>query len=177
MPNELATDKINPMDDRLNGLVLVTEVADAQPLADPIFQRKYRADAPGHGHHIVVFCRLSEGWTPASYINYLPHGPAMLVGGACTDGQVLERLDPGAQDRIRDAGGLMLQSVRYSEARFAERSVGTFGHCGDQRSWSVLARCGYERLDDPHLIVRWNRRLPGWKRRRLIRSVASLGPF
>lgn len=177
MPKDRPKEIIKPVDGRLNDLVLVTEVADAQPLADPIFQRKYRADAPGHGHHIVVFCRLSSDWIPASYINYLPHGKAMLVGGACTDGQVLARLNTDDQDRIRQAGGLMLQAVRYSEARFADRSVGTFGHCGDQRSWSVLAQCGYQRLDDPHLIVRWNRRLPGWTRRRLIRSVAGLGPF
>ncbi len=177
MAKTFGIDKIQPIDAGLRGLVLVTEVADGQPLADPIFQRKYRTAAPEHGHHIVVFCRLASGWTPASYINYLPHRQAMLVGGACTDGQVLAGLDCAVQARIRDAGGLMLQAVRYSEARFANQSVGTFGHCGDQRSWSVLAQCGYQRLDDPHLIVRWNRRLSGWRKRRLISSVASLGPF
>ncbi len=161
----------------LQDLVLVTEVADGQALAEPIFQRKYRASAPQHGHHVLVFCRLAEGWIPASYINYLEHRDAMLVGGACTDGEVLARLSAADQLRIRAAGGLMLQAVRYSEARFAASSVGTFGHCGDARSWSVLEQCGYQRLDDPHLIVRWNREPSRWRRRRLIASVAALGPF
>ena len=161
----------------LGDLVLVTEVAEGQALAEPIFQRKYRASAPEHGHHVLVFCRLDATWIPASYINYLPHHGAMLVGGACTDGRVLAGLSADDQARIRTAGGLMMQAVRYSEERFEDRSIGTFGHCGDARSWSVLERCGYVRLDDPHLIVRWNRRPGLWRRTRLLKSVKALGPF
>jgi hypothetical protein len=161
----------------LESLIHVTEVADGQALAEPIFQRKYRAAAPGHGHHVLVFCRLQGLWVPASYINYLPHRGAMLVGGACTDGRILAALDPADQGRIRAAGGLMLQAVRYSEKRFERESIATFGHCGDDRSWSVLAQCGYERLDDPHLIVRWNRKPGRWHRARLLGSVQALGPF
>jgi hypothetical protein len=71
----------------------------------------------------------------------------------------------------------MLQAVRYSEARFEARSIATFGHCGDARSWSVLERCGYVRLDDPHLIVRWNREPGRWRRARLLKSIQALGPF
>ncbi len=164
-------------DSDLDNLVAVSEVPDGQPLADPIFQRKYRASAPSHGHHVLVFCRVEGDWVPASYINYLPHHGAMLVGGACTDGRVLARLPAEDQDRIRAVGGLMLQAVRYSEQRFEPRSIATFGHCGDVRSWSVLQRCGYVRLDDPHLIVRWNREPGRWRRARLLKSIEALGPF
>ncbi len=161
----------------LDDLMLVSEVAEGQVLAEPIFQRKYRAAAPAHGHHILVFVRVDQNWMPASYINYLPHQGAMLVGGACTDGRVLAQLPAAEQARLREAGGLMLQAVRYSEDRFRSESIATFGHCGDARSWSVLEQCGYQRLDDPHLIVRWNRKPGAWRRSRLIRSVAALGPF
>lgn len=161
----------------LDNLVAVSEVPDGQALAEPIFQRKYRAGAPPHGHHVLVFCRVAGDWIPASYINYLPHHDAMLVGGACTDGQVLARLDKQEQERIRAAGGLMLQAVRYSERRFEGRSIATFGHCGDERSWSILRQCGYVRLDDPHLIVRWNRKPGRWRLNRLLKSVQALGPF
>jgi hypothetical protein len=164
-------------DAAIDNLVTVSEVADGQALAEPIFQRKYRASAPRHGHHVLVFCRLGTDWVPASYINYLPHQDAMLVGGACTDGQVLSRLSTEDQARIRSVGGLMLQAVRYSERRFEARSIATFGHCGDARSWSVLQQCGYVRLPDPHLIVRWNREPGRWRRARLLNSVKALGPF
>ncbi len=146
-------------------------------MATDIFQAKYRAAAPAHGHHIFAFVRLNEAWQVGSYINYLPHREAMLVGGACTDGSVLKQCAADQRESIERAGGLMLQTVRYAEQRFAGDSVGTFGHCGDARSWSVLSSCGYQRLDHPYLIVRWNRKLDDQKRRELIASVAALGEF
>jgi len=164
----------------LADFVVVTEVAEAQPLADPIFRRKYAAPAPpsGHGHHILALARTPDGsWIAASYLNYLPFDNAMLIGGACTDGNQLEKLTEAQRRQIRTAGGLMLQTVRYGEARFAERSIGTFGHCGDERSWHVLSQCGYQRLDHPHLIARWNRELDAPARTELIRKVAALGEF
>ncbi len=168
---------IDPVDTRLQGLVVVTEVAEGQPMAEDIFQAKYRAQAPGHGHHIFAFLRAGTGWQVGSYINYLPHRNAMLVGGACTSGAVLGQLSAERRQLIDQAGGLMLQTVRYAEQRFADRSAGTFGHCGDERSWSILAQCGYQRLDHPYLIVRWNRRLPDHEQAELVASVAALGEF
>ncbi len=166
-----------PVDPRLQGFVVVTEVAEGQVLAEDIFQAKYRAAAPGHGHHIFAFLRLGAGWQVGSYINYLPHRDAMLVGGACTDGTVLAQCPAAQRDLLRQAGGLMLQTVRYAEHRFSRQSVGTFGHCGDARSWSVLAQCGYQRLDHPYLIVRWNHRLVADEEAELVASVAALGEF
>lgn len=168
---------INPVDPGLARFVVVTEVADGQVLATEVFQAKYRALAPAHGHHIFAFLRMNEAWRVGSYINYLPHRDAMLVGGACTDGSVIKQCSVDQRDRIEHAGGLMLQTVRYAEHRFAKASVGTFGHCGDERSWSVLSRCGYQRLDHPYLIVRWNRALGDAERSDLIASVAALGEF
>ncbi len=164
-------------DSLLTPFVLVSEVAEGRRLAEPIFQRKYAAPAPRHGHHVLALVARGACWQPAAYINYLPFEGAMLVGGACTDGQVLAALPVEARALIRHCGGLMLQLVRYAEARFAERSLATFGHCGDARSWSVLAQCGYQRLDHPHLIVRWNREPPEPERSALLERVAALGEF
>lgn len=161
----------------LSEFLLITEVAHGKPLAQAIFERKYRADAPEHGHHIFALYHQDGNWRPASYINYLPHSDAMLVGGACTDGRILRSMTKPQQEVLESAGGLMLQLVQYAEARFSESSVGTFGHCGDERSWLVLERCGYRRLDHPHLIVRWNREPAPAAREELIASVAALGPF
>lgn len=166
------------IDPRLADFVVITEVAEADRLAAPILKKKYDVDVPGHGHHVLAFVSdEAGGWLPVFYVNYLPHRNAMLIGGACTDGDVLRRLPEVRQSAIREADGLMLQAVRYAEARFADVSVGTFGHCGDERSWSILERCGYQRLDHPYLIVRWNRELPEKPRRELIESVRALGEF
>src|SRR5262249_46300466 len=134
----------------LEPFIVITEMAEGTPFAEPIFRRKYNAAAPRHGHHLIAWHRTSgDRWEAAAYLNYLPFKGAMLIGGASTDGRVLRAMSPDEQAAIAKAGGLMLQLVRYGEARFERESIGTFGHCGDARSWSVLSQCGYIRLDDP----------------------------
>ena len=163
---------------QLADFIALSEMSDGQTFADAIFRRKYRAPAPAHGRHLFAWYRLPEGrWQVASYLNYLPYQGAMLIGGACTDGDLLRSMSDAERAAIEAAGGLMLQLVRFGEARFEAESVGTFGHCGDERSWSVLSQCGYVRLDDPHLIVRWNREPAPAARDALFRAVKSLGPF
>jgi hypothetical protein len=162
----------------LDDFIVITEMAEGAPFADRIFQRKYRAAAPRHGRHLLAWHRVDErAWMAVAYLNYLPFQGAMLIGGACTDGEALRALSLGQQAAIRAAGGLMLQLVRYGEARYAEESLGTFGHCGDARSWEVLSQCGYVRLDHPHLIVRWNREPGEAEKRSLVGAVDALGPF
>ena len=167
------------LDPGLADFVVITEVADASRLAEPIVRRKYDMDVPPHGRHVLAFVAGDAGsWTPAFYVNYLPHRNAMLIGGAATDGEVIRQLSSERQTALAAADGLMLQTVRYSEAHFADQSVGTFGYCGDARSWSILERCGYKRLDDHrHLIVRWNREPVEHERTKLVESVRALGPF
>lgn len=173
MPEELAPDH------RLDEFVVITEVADVRHLAAGLLKRKYGVDVPEHGRHILAFV-AGDGhcWMPAFYVNYMPHRNAMLIGGACTDGDVLRRLPAARREAIRAADGLMLQAVRYAESRFADISVATFGHCGDARSWSILKRCGYVRIPDhPYLIVRWNREPAEPARSELLDSVRAIGEF
>ena len=166
------------MASELEPFLVVSEMAEGAPFAEPIFRRKYNAAAPTHGHHLFAWWRAGEeAWKPAAYLNYLPFRGAMLIGGASTDGRVLRAMSADQQAAIERAGGLMIQLVRYGEARFEAESIGTFGHCGDERSWSVLSQCGYVRLDDPHLIVRWNREPEPARRDELLKAVKSIGPF
>lgn len=161
--------------------VLVTEVAESQPLAEPIFQRKYRTSAPpsDFGFNVFALIRTGDGaWRPASYVTWSEFKGARLIAGACTDGELLRALPENWQRRLDAAGGLMLQTVRYGEAKLAEAgSIASFGYCGDARSWSILEQCGYRRLDHEYLIVRWNRELAEGERSALIEKVEGLGVF
>jgi hypothetical protein len=162
----------------LGDFIVITELAEGAEFADPLFRRKYGAPAPRHGRHLLAWYRTpGPGWIPVAYLNYLPFKEAMLIGGACTDGERVRAMTEAQRARIAAGGGLMLQLVRYGEARFAAESVGTFGHCGDERSWSVLAQCGYVRMDDPHLIVRWNREPDRATQERWIADLRAIGPF
>ena len=158
--------------------IVISEMAEGAEFAEAIFRRKYAAAAPRHGHHLLAWYRKDERtWIPVSYLNYLPFREAMLIGGACTDGEVVRSMPEVLRRQIAASGGLMLQLVRYGEARFEPVSIATFGHCGDARSWAVLEQCGYRRLDHPYLIVRWNREAQGEARRVLLEGVEALGPF
>ncbi|MDT8449160.1 MAG: hypothetical protein RQ847_03205 [Wenzhouxiangellaceae bacterium] len=161
--------------------VLVTEIAESRPLAEPIFKRKYRTSAPPSDFGFNVFALIHTGenaWRPASYVTWSEFEGARLIAGACTDGELLRALPEDQQQRLNEAGGLMLQTVRYGEARLAKAgSIASFGYCGDARSWSILEQCGYRRLDHEFLIVRWNRDLPEAARRKLIGKVEALGVF
>ena len=168
-------------DPRIADFVLVTEIAESRVLAEPLFRRKYRQPAPPSdlGLNVFALIRRADGaWVPASYLVWRPFRDVHLSAGACTDGERLRRLDPDRQQRLRDAGGLMYQVMRYGEARLATASAASFGYTGDPRSREIAERCGYRRLGDhPHLIVRWNRELADAERRRLVAEVEALGPF
>lgn len=169
------------VDPAIADFVLVTEIAEAQPLAEPLFQRKYRMAAPSSNIGFNVFALVpgeTGCWRPASFVTWLPFEGARLIAGACTDGELLRALPEDRQQRLNAAGGLMLQTVRYGEAKLAEMgSVASFGYCGDARSWSILEQCGYRRLDHEYLIVRWNREPAEGERRALIAKVEELGVF
>ena len=165
-------------DATLDDFIVISEMSAGAEFADPIFRRKYGAPAPRHGRHLIAWYRGDRGaWIPVAYLNYLPFQAGMLIGGACTDGERLRAMPQDQRERIKAAGGLMLQLVRFGEARYASESIGTFGHCGDERSWSVLSQCGYVRLDDPHLIARWNREPDADAKQRLIAALKAIGPF
>jgi len=168
-------------DPSIADFVLITEIAESRPLAEPIFQRKYRCSAPpsDFGFNVFALIRTAEGaWRPASYITWSAFEGARLIAGACTDGELLRALPAEQRQRLDQAGGLMLQTVRYGEAKLEQAgSLASFGYCGDARSWSILEQCGYRRLDHEYLIVRWNRQLPEDQRRELIGKVEALGVF
>jgi hypothetical protein len=168
----------DPIDARVREFFQLMEIDDGARVADALFRRKYATPAPGYPHHIAAFHRESDGRLAlASYLHFLPHGDIMLIGGACTDGDLLRRLPDAERAAVDAAGGLMLQTTRYALDRFWDRCEAVFGHCGDERSFTVLARAGFVRAKPPYLIVRWNRELDEVRQRELIEQAAAIGPF
>lgn len=166
------------IDPRLEPFILITEVARGDRLANPIFQRKFGQPVPDFGHHIVALYHHDEfSWMPVTYVKYWAHGEVMLSGGACTDGRVLRMMSPEQQSAVRDSGGILVSAMRYAEQQFSADKPGTFGYCGDARAWEVFDQVGYERLDHPHLIVRWHNRPGPEKAAELIAEMSDLGPF
>ena len=81
------------------------------------------------------------------------------------------------RERLRAAGGAMLQVTRFAIDLYGDRCEGFFGHCGDNRSWAVLARAGFEPTAFPNRIAHWHRPLPEARKRELVQRVLGFGTF
>ena len=164
--------------DRLEDVVIITEVDDGPAFAGHIFRRAFGAEIPDFEHHVVAFVRPAEDlFVPANYVHLGLRDDVGLIGGASTDGRAFGHLAPETATRIRDAGGLYLQTLRWTFAKFADRCDAFFGYCGDPRAWEVDMQAGFEPTKHDKLIAHWHRPLPAARRDELVERVNAMGPF
>ncbi len=166
------------MTPQFDDFIVVTEVDRGPAFAAALFQRKYHARVPDFRHHVVAFWKRADGsFLPVSYVHFTDWADIMLIGGACTDGEILRSMSAAERAAIDGHGGINLAVTRYSLDRYGPRCDAVFGNCGDERSWSILVRCGFERVRDPHLIARWSRPLHETRKLELIEKAAAFLPF
>lgn len=171
-------DPVATLDPALREFVVISEVDEGWRFADALFQRKYAHPAPRYPHHLGLFCRDAQGrYELAHFLHFFPVRDMALIGGACTDGDVLRRLPETQRAAIDASGGLMLQATRYGLAKFGAIKDAIFGYCGDARSFGVLMRAGFQPVDHPHLVVYWPRLLSATRRAQLIAEADALGAF
>jgi len=173
MPASL--DKV--VDPRLRDFIVVTEIGETNALVDALFQRKYGHPSPDYPHHVGTFWRDGDALRLVHYLHFLESGDMWLIGGACTDGNLVRSMPKQHREAIDAAGGLMLQATRYGLAKFGPRKDAIFGHCGDARSFGVLMQAGFQPEDDPHLLAYWPRLLGEKRRRELFDWAKGLGAF
>jgi hypothetical protein len=166
------------LDARLRPFIVVTEVDEGARFAGELFERKYAHPAPNYPHHLATFYRDARGRCElAHYLHFFSSGDIWLIGGACTDGDVVRRMSAEQRAAIQSAGGLMLQATRYGLRKFGASKDAIFGHCGDARSFDVLMQAGFQPIDHPHLLVYWPRLLDDARRQTLIAQAEALGAF
>ncbi len=166
------------IDERIAPFVQVCEVEPGSFFAAELFRRKYGDPLPSFGHHVVAFYRRDAStFLVASYCHVWMQGAIGLVGGACTDGQVMRAMDPEHLRLVNESGGLLMHTLRFIFARFATDVEAYFGHCGDPRALEVVFPAGFSRTELPHLIVRFTRDLPSERRRQLLEQAHAIGPF
>ncbi len=158
--------------------VRVEETDDGQRLAEPIFQRRYRASAPDFPHHVIAHCRTAGGdWLPACYIHFTAVDRMLLGGGACVDDRVLRRLPAAARASIHGAGGLYAHTLRWSLQHFAPRCDAIFGYCGDPLAERADLAVGFHKTEQPRLLAWFPAPLPESERRALIDRANAASPF
>lgn len=167
-----------PGSESLESFISVRSVEDGKALADPIFLRRYRAEAPDFPHHVLAFYRDPSGVeTPVAYIHFSEFGRTLLGGGACVDDRVMRKMSVEARTAIRDAGGLYRYALGWSVRHFADRYDAIFGYCGDALAERVDLAVGFARTAHPHLLVYFTQPLPEQTQAQLISNVNALGPF
>ena len=159
--------------------IVLTEVAHGNRLLGDLFQRKFGGSAPDYPHHLVAFHVPADGsgLRVVSYAHFNPFGDVCLVGGVCTDGEVVRALAPVEQEQIRAAGGVYFHLVRYGFSRFRDKFAAFFGYVGDARSMEVNLAAGFQSTDHPHLIINPRDGLPDLHVKALTAKVLALGPF
>lgn len=162
----------------LEDFLVVGVMEDGAALAEGIFQRKYRVNAPNFPHHVMAFYRREDGvLLPACYIHFTDAGKMLLGGGACSDDRVLRRMSLSERAILRAAGGLYKHTLTYAVRHFAVHYAAIFGYCGDVRAERIDLAVGFVKTEHPHLLVYWASELPKSQRVNLIAKAHAVGPF
>ena len=162
----------------LEEFLCIDIVESGKFFADELFRRKFGHSPPDFGRHIVLFYRDANlALHVASYLHLWTTGTIGLIGGGCTDGRTIRLMSESERLAIDNAGGLLLQTLRYAFDRHEEGLQAFFGHCGNDRALAVDLRAGFLRTEDPNLLVRWNRDLSESTRATLFEQALALGSF
>lgn len=166
------------MSARIEDFIRISEVDDGDYFAGDLFRRKFGSPPPVQKHHLVAFVRgVGDGLLAAGYLHLMPFGDTMLVGGGCTDGNVLRRLQAPQQEAVNAAGGILFQLLRHAFAHYGDRCEAFLGYCGDARAEEVDLRAGFVKTGHPNLLVHFHKPLHAVMQRALIAKGAAIGPF
>ncbi len=162
----------------IEDFISVRLVDAGKALADPIFQRRYRAEAPDFPIHVLAFYRSPKGdEIPVCYIHFTEQGDLLLGGGACVDDRVLRRMPLEARDAIRSAGGLYQHALGWSVRNLGARTKAIFGFCGDALAERADLAVGFQRTGHDKLLVYFTKDLEQAERDRLVAEAHAVGPF
>lgn len=164
--------------DAIADLVDVVEMtdADAAHAVGALFERLFGDPLPDFPRHFVLRYVAGGDAVPLAYAHFTPWEGCYLGGGMAFDERAYRQLTAVHRARIREAGGVTEFLLRRIRAMLPD-AIALFGHVGEPRAERVDLRAGYERTPYPHVIVCWQRDLPGPERDALLARVAAVGPF
>jgi hypothetical protein len=166
------------IDPRLEPFILIGEVEGGHRFVDELFTRKFGGPPPESGHHLIAFHRRHD-WTfaPASYLHLWIRDGMGLVGGGCTDGNVVRSMSASQRAALDAAGGLLAQMLGFCFAKFEAQCDAFMGHCGDARAKEVDLRAGFRETPEPYLLIRPNRALGAEREAELVAKAKAIGIF
>lgn len=169
-----------PMYPEVADFLQTSEVTAGHFIVNPMFQYKFRQEAPRFGYHLVTFYKDSDGaLRVANYLHARPYGSVILLGGASTDGRVVNAMTAGEREAVMALGGVYYIALTTVFDLLKDRCEAFFGYAGDARSLEVSIPGGFSRVErQEFLLSRFQHADTSERRKRqLIAEVAKLGPF
>lgn len=112
-----------------------------------------------------------------SYVHFGRFGDTCLVGGMCTDGDVMRSMPRELRERFRTDGGVACALLQFGFRRFEDDFDAFFGLVEDQRALEVDLAAGFRRTDHDRLVVYAPRPVPEANMKALQAKVLALGDF
>lgn len=160
----------------IRDFVSISVIDDGPFFIDGLFRRRYASEGPRVPNHVVAFARTGDLLQPICYLHMHRLGDMVLVGGLCTDGDALRTLTPWQQEALRAAGGIGVNMLRYSFARFADTEAHV-GYCGDARAFEIDMQAGFRTTQHQYLLIHTPRPLTPEREADIIARAHALGPF
>lgn len=156
----------------------ISRVDDGPALAGALFKRRFDQQLVRFGDHYVALYRAGEGrFATLGYLHVTAASEIALIGGGCTDNQMLGSMDHAHSAALRASGGVLLHMLLYILETRTNDFEAFFGVCGNPRAYEVLLRIGFKPTPDPKLLIFTNRALGASRTELLIEKAASFMPF
>tara|TARA_R110000823_G_scaffold130015_10_gene257879 strand:+ start:36073 stop:36600 length:528 start_codon:yes stop_codon:yes gene_type:complete len=169
---------IDIVTDTVRHCMTVTEVEDGGFFAGRLFHTKYGHPVPDFGRHVVVFYRDERAALHVlSYLHFWRQDRLGLIGGACTDGNVMRAMPDEHARAINSSGGALHHTLLYAFSRFSAGIDAFFGHAGDARAREVDLASGFQETSDEYLLIKPVRPLAAQEQTSLITQALALGSF
>lgn len=110
------------------------------------------------------------------FCNWIRYIDVYLEGGLCVRPGFYRRLPRATFAACSERGGIA-QIMMDAAARELDDCPAWFGYCGDRKSYLACTRAGFVSTGHKYLIARWFGDVADAEQRRLIDSIAAIGPF
>ncbi len=132
---------------------------------------------PENWRQYVAFYRWSEShFEPVGFCNFIRHGEVYLEGGMCVKNGFYRRLPRHHWQECKSRGGIAQLLMEQAATELTD-CVAWFGYCGDAMAFEVDKRVGYVETSHPNLIVKWFQQVSADRQKKLVDSIAQIGPF
>lgn len=164
----------------MNPDIVFEVMTSASSVVRSLFKRKFNADPPGNDwpHHLCAFWHAAPGQLKlVAYAHFGRFGDTCLVGGMCTDGNVIREMPLPLRDEITADGGVCVHLLRFGFTEFANKFDAFYGLVGDARALEVDLAAGFVKTEHQNLVRYLPKQLDAKHVECLDAKVLALGAF